>query len=143
MVTSTNGASSDGAATKKPAHGDIGRQTYEDVRALVEQGMKKTEAFAKVAKQSGRSANTVMTQYYRTAREQVDGGGVRRTARSARTGARTAAKSANQQTERLIQEAKTAIDALQAHIAELERDLERATLESRELEKIRKVLQKR
>ncbi|MFM9125851.1 MAG: hypothetical protein ACKOSO_12140 [Actinomycetota bacterium] len=143
MSTSTNGAASDGAATKKPAHGDIGRQTYEDVRALVEQGMKKTEAFAKVAKQSGRSANTVMTQYYRTAREQVDGGGVRRTARTARAGARTAAKSANQQTERLISEAKTAIDALQAHIAELERDLERATQESKELEKIRKVLHQR
>lgn len=142
MATSTNGAASNGAATK-PAHGDIGRQTYEDVRKLVEQGMKKTEAFAKVAKQSGRSANTVMTQYYRTAREQVDGGGVRRTARSARTSARTAAKSANQQTERLIQEAKTAIDALQTHIAELERDLERATQESKELEKIRKVLHKR
>lgn len=143
MATSTNGASANGAATKKPAHGDIGRQTYEDVRKLVEQGMKKTEAFAKVAKQSGRSANTVMTQYYRTAREQVDGGGVRRTARTARTSARTAAKSANQQTERLISEAKTAIDALQAHIAELERDLERATQESKELEKIRKVLHKR
>jgi phosphohistidine phosphatase SixA len=143
MATSTKGASSDGAATKKPAHGDIGRQTYEDVRKLVEQGMKKTEAFAKVAKQSGRSANTVMTQYYRTAREQVDGGGVRRTARTARTGARTAAKSANQQTERLISEAKTAIDALQAHIAELERDLERAAQESKEFEKIRKMLHKR
>ena len=69
MANSANGAASDGAATKKPPHGDIGRQTYEDVRKLVEQGMKKTEAFAKVAKESGRSANTVMTQYYRTARE--------------------------------------------------------------------------
>lgn len=142
MANSANGAASDGAATKKPPHGDIGRQTYEDVRKLVEQGMKKTEAFAKVAKESGRSANTVMTQYYRTAREQVDGGGVRRTARTARTAARTATKSANQQTDRLIHEAKTAIDALQAHIAELERELERATQESKELEKIRRVLHK-
>jgi hypothetical protein len=130
MVNSTNGAA---APTKKPARGDIGPQTYAAVRVLIDKGMNKTDAFAQVAKETGRSAATVTTTYYRIAKKQADGGGVRRTARSARA-------TATGQTERLAQDAKAAIDALHRHVASLEAQLEDLTEKSRELDRIKKVL---
>jgi hypothetical protein len=135
MTTPANDANGGDAA--KPARGDIGRQTYEDVRALIDKGMNKTEAFAKVAEETGRSAATVTTTYYRIAKRQIDGGGVRKTARSA---ARGASRSASAQTDRLIGDAKVAIDALQRHVADLERQLEEAAEKSRELDRIKRLL---
>lgn len=128
MADSTNGAT---APTK--ARGDIGPETYAQVKALIDRGMKKTDAFAQVAKETGRSAATVTTTYYRIAKRQADGGGVRRTAR-------TAKKTVNGQTEQLVREAKDALDALQRHVAKLEAQLEEAAAHSRELERIKKVL---
>ena len=67
--------------TKAP-RGSIGPETYDAVKRLIDSGMNKTEAFAKVAKETGRSAATVTTTYYRIAKQQPGGGGVRTTSRS-------------------------------------------------------------
>jgi hypothetical protein len=52
----------------QPRRGDVGRQTYEAVQRYTSQGMKATEAFARVAEETNRSAATVATAYYRMAR---------------------------------------------------------------------------
>ena len=55
--------------------GEIGKQTFEAVHALVHKsGMKTTEAFKKVAAETGRSVGTVQTSYYRIARQTPDSG---------------------------------------------------------------------
>jgi hypothetical protein len=50
----------------------IGVQTYEAVSALIREGLKPTEAFAKYGEETGKNAATVATAYYRTARGQDD-----------------------------------------------------------------------
>jgi hypothetical protein len=59
--------STNGKAPKRSRNGSIGRETYEAVEALVEDGTKKTEAFNVVAGRTGRSASTVAATYYRLA----------------------------------------------------------------------------
>ena len=69
------------ANTPEPKRGEIGKQTFEAVHALVHKsGMKTTEAFKKVASETGRSVGTVQTSYYRIAR-QTPGSGVKTRAR--------------------------------------------------------------
>ena len=50
------------------SRGSIGRDTYDRVRALVDQGMKRQEAFQRVAEDTNRTAATVQTAFYRVAR---------------------------------------------------------------------------
>jgi hypothetical protein len=135
MADSTSGAATSASTDGK--RGDIGRQTYDDVRRLIDKGMNKTEAFAEVARETGRSAATVTTTYYRMAKRQPDGGGVRKTARTA---ARSARRTASTQTDRVVQDARTAIDNLHRHIEELEGQIEELTARSKELDKIKRTL---
>ena len=68
-------------ATPETKRGEIGKQTFDAVHALVHKGgMKTTEAFKKVAAETGRSVGTVQTSYYRIAR-QTPGSGVKTRAR--------------------------------------------------------------
>ena len=61
----------------KTKRGEIGQRTFDAVHALVHKsGMKTTEAFKKVADETGRSVGTVQTSYYRIAR-QTPGSGVK------------------------------------------------------------------
>ena len=58
------------ASAPEPKRGEIGKQTFEAVHALVHKsGMKTTEAFKKVAAETGRSVGTVQASYYRIARQ--------------------------------------------------------------------------
>ena len=79
---------SDSGATSKGPRGSIGPETYAAVKKLIDAGMNKTEAFAQVAKETGRSAATVTTTYYRIAKRQPGGGGVRTSAKAAKASAR-------------------------------------------------------
>jgi hypothetical protein len=97
----------------------------------------KTEAFAQVAKETGRSAATVTTTYYRIAKRQPGGGGVRRSAKTAKAATR---KAVSGQTDRLAADARSAIDALHQHVASLEAQLEELAQKSQELERIKKAL---
>ena len=133
-TTGTSSSSTDGSP-----RGEIGRQTYDAVRRLIDTGMNKTEAFAKVAKETGRSAATVTTTYYRMARREPDGGGVRQSATAA---IRSAKSVSGAHAERLAGDARSAIDALQQRIAELERQVETFAEDSRELQRIKRALSK-
>lgn len=134
--------------TTKGPRGSVGQETYDAVTRLIAQGMTKTAAFAKVAEDTGRSTATVMTTYYRIARKQAGGGGVRvrRTAKAARTTARTSARTARKaaagQTDRLVGDAKAALDALHQHVAKLESELAELTEKSREIDRLKKAVSK-
>ena len=128
---------SDSATSPKGPRGSIGPETYAAVKKLIDAGMNKTEAFAQVAKETGRSAATVTTTYYRMAKRQPGGGGVRSSAKAAKA---TARKAVGGQTDRLAADARAAIDALHQHVAALEAQLEELAQKSQELERIKKAL---
>lgn len=48
--------------------GSVGKQTFEQVEALIKQGRSKKQAFDQIASDSGRNAGTVAANYYRVAR---------------------------------------------------------------------------
>ena len=123
------------AGSDKPKRGEIGRQTFEAVQALVRQGNRTTEAFAKVAEKTGRSAATVATAYYRVARTLPDAGGVKlrprsgpkarpRTTTTARRGRRAA--SGNRSTQAMVRDLVQAAEALGRHVENLESELAKA-----------------
>jgi hypothetical protein len=64
------------AANAKTGRGNVQRETYDRVRALLSSndGLKTREAFERVAAESGRSVGTVQTSYYRIAREDPNSG---------------------------------------------------------------------
>ena len=128
---------SDSGTTPKGPRGSIGPETYDAVKKLIDAGMNKTEAFAQVAKETGRSAATVTTTYYRIAKRKPGGGGVRTSAKSAKAATR---KAVSGQTDRLAADARAAIDALHQHVAALEAQLEELAQKSQELERIKKAL---
>ncbi len=121
------------------ARGSIGPETYAQVRRLIDRGMNKTEAFAQVARETGRSAATVTTTYYRIAKRQPGGGGVRQSAPST---TRAAKKAGEAQAERLAHDARAAIDALHKHVSALEAQLEELTAKSKELDRLKKAIGK-
>ena len=51
-----------------PRDGSIGRETFEKVEALTADGGSKSDAFKRIAQQTGRSPGTVAANYYRVAR---------------------------------------------------------------------------
>lgn len=125
--------------SQQSARGSIGPDTYAQVRRLIDRGMNKTEAFAQVARETGRSAATVTTTYYRIAKRQPGGGGVRQSVRSTTHAAK---KVGGAQAERLAHDARAAIDALHKHVSALETQLEELTAKSRELDRLKKAIGK-
>ena len=131
------------ASTPVASRGEIGKQTFEAVHALIHKsGMKTTEAFKKVAAETGRSVGTVQTSYYRIAR-QTPGSGVKtRTRKNKTTGkaavasasraSRTPWRAAGSQAEQLnamardLEERARNLRAIAASIAALEVDAEKA-----------------
>ena len=51
-----------------PRNGSVGKETFEQVEALVKQGKSKTDAFAQIASDTGRNIGTVSANYYRVSR---------------------------------------------------------------------------
>jgi hypothetical protein len=119
--------------------GQLGRQAFSEVKALIEDGKGPTEAFAIVAERTGRSAATIATAYYRIARTLPDGGGVkqrkRRGSSASTVGTRTTraatqiargrqppATQGNSTTADLLRGLGDAVDALGAHVKRLERE---------------------
>jgi hypothetical protein len=56
-----------------PRSGEIGEQTYEQVEKLVATGLNRSQAFARIADDTGRRAGTVAANYYRVARKRAGG----------------------------------------------------------------------
>src|SRR4051812_6908212 len=53
---------------KVPRDGSVGKETFDQVEALVKQGKSKSDAFKQIASDSGRNVGTVSANYYRVAR---------------------------------------------------------------------------
>jgi hypothetical protein len=105
--------------------GTIGRQTFELVHTLISSGKKPTEAFAIVASDTGRSAATVATAYYRVARTIPGGAGVKQRARRGRRAAPAAASTTRRSgttTSELLRQLVDAAAALDRHVERLERE---------------------
>ena len=122
-------ASSEHAAGGTPGgRGGIGRQTFELAHALISSGKKPTEAFAIVASDTGRSAATVATAYYRVARTIPGGAGVKQRARrgrpvaSATPAAASASRRSGTTTSELVRQLVDAAAALGQHVERLERE---------------------
>ncbi len=129
--------------------GQIGRDTYERVRALIDQGMKRSDAFQKVAEDTQRTPATVQTAFYRVARSMPDGGGVTQRPRKAKDDAASAPKRARRAAttvtaepsiEALVRDVQRALDALLDEVRR--RDAATSSLrdEAAQLRKIRQLM---
>jgi hypothetical protein len=58
----------EGDQPKRTRDGSVGRDTFQQVEALLKQGKNKTEAFKQVAADTGKNRGTVAANYYRLAR---------------------------------------------------------------------------
>ena len=121
-------ASSKGAAEgeTRSGRGTIGRETFELAHNLIRAGRKPTEAFAMIAAETGRSAATVATAYYRVARTMPGGAGVKQRARGGKSApaaaaARTA-RGSGTTTSELLRQLVDAAAALGQHVERLERE---------------------
>jgi hypothetical protein len=56
------------AQPKRTRNGSVGRDTFDQVEALVKEGKTKTEAFKQIADTTGKNSGTVAANYYRVAR---------------------------------------------------------------------------
>jgi len=120
MEASSKGAKRETAAGR----GTIGRQTFELAHVLISSGKRPTEAFAIVASDTGRSAATVATAYYRIARTIPGGAGVKQRARRGRrtAGAAPATRRSGTTTSELVRRLLDAAAALGQHVERLERE---------------------
>jgi hypothetical protein len=127
MKASSNGA---GEGETRSGRGTVGRETFELAHDLIRDGRKPTEAFAMIASDTGRSAATVATAYYRVARTMPDGAGVKQRARGGRrraTAVRAAAapsttRRSGTTTSELLRQLVDAAAALGQHVEQLERE---------------------
>lgn len=149
------------------ARGSIGRASYEAVRRHIGDGKRATEAFKLVAEQTGRSAATVQTAYYRIARSLAGGGGVQLRPRTSakpkraggsaskrasvaasaaaagsRRGSRSGVAASSPSVATLVRQLSTATEALVAHVARLEEELASARHDSERLAEIERTLRR-
>ena len=121
-------ASSTGAGPGESAAGreGVGRQTFELAHSLISSGKRPTQAFAIVAADTGRSAATVATAYYRVARTIPGGAGVkqraRRGRRSASAGPAAGTRRSGTTTSELLRQLVDAAAALGQHVERLEKE---------------------
>jgi hypothetical protein len=127
--------------------GAVGRATFDRVQQLVNNGMTRSAAFAAVAEESGRSAATVATSFYRVARQRPDGGGVKRRPRKRRDvapargpGRGRGRRAATTSTDALIAEVQRAIEALGSHLREVEKEARSLRAHSDRIDQIRRML---
>jgi hypothetical protein len=130
--------------------GTIGKATFEQVTALVNDGMTRSAAFAKVAEESERTPATVATAFYRVARDMPDGGGVRQRPRKRRAAGDAPAASKRgpgrprrtpaTDVDELLATAHRAIDALGAHLRVLDQEVRDLRDSGARVDQIRKLL---
>jgi hypothetical protein len=128
--------------------GTIGKATFEQVTALVNDGMTRSAAFAKVAEESERTPATVATAFYRVAREMPDGGGVRQRPRKRRVAADAAAaprrgrprRAPATDVDELLATAHRAIDALGTRLRALDQEARELRDNGARIDQIRNLL---
>ena len=123
--------------------GTIGKATFDRVQELVGAGASKSEAFAKVADESGRTAATVATAFYRVARSLPDGGGVKQRPRKKTASAAAPARRPREATptiDAIVADLHRGVDALAARLRAAEGELAARRDESARIDQIRKML---
>jgi hypothetical protein len=133
--------------------GSVGKATFDRVTQLVAEGKTKQEAFQTVGSETGRTAATVATAFYRVARQQPDGGGVKQRPRKRRANAAAPARTTRRgrpprarasgnsaSVDQLLGDVHRAIDALGAHIRSVEAEVRELREQSTRIEQIRKML---
>jgi hypothetical protein len=126
--------------------GEIGKQTYEAVKAHITNGRKATEAFKLVAQETGRSVGTVQTSYYRIARSLPGGGGVKLRPRGGKRAAAGAAKArapratGDASVQSLVKQLTQAAEALGAHVTRLENELAKSRHDSARLAEVQRLI---
>lgn len=100
-----------------PRDGSVGKETFDQVEALLKQGKSKSEAFAQIASDSGKNAGTVAANYYRVARAN---GSMRprrrRTSATKATSRSTARRATGRRTDRQSSNGSGEIDRLTAEL---------------------------
>ena len=114
--------------------GSVGRETYERVRGLIESGMSRTAAFAQVGADTGRSPGTVATAFYRVARQQPDGGGVRQRPRRTRTSAGAGQSATSGSSGRSSRRAAAASPSADNLVADIHRLVDQLAQQLRDLD---------
>ncbi|HVM96508.1 MAG TPA: hypothetical protein VMT89_08970 [Candidatus Acidoferrales bacterium] len=120
---------------KRGPRGQVGPQTYADVRKIVDaKGIPLVRAFEEVAKATGRKASTIAVTYYTIARKQGAGRAPKVKAAGRRGGGRpTSVKT-------ILSAVSTAIAKLETMIEQQAKEIERLRGESRLADRIRSVL---
>jgi hypothetical protein len=95
--------------------GSVGRATFERVNELVKEGLTKSQAFAKIAEETGRNSGTVSANYYRVARR--SGAGKRRRRAATRTAAEVAVAPGQTQAAKASGRGRSAKSALKPRAA--------------------------
>ena len=110
--------SGSGAPKRRGRRGGVATETYAAVERLTgEEGLSRSEAFARLGAESDRRPATVAAAYYRAARQRGQGRGSRAAVAVTRRTARTAGRARAGDAERLGQAASAAL----AELAELVR----------------------
>lgn len=130
--------------------GTIGKATFEQVTALVNEGMTRSAAFAKVAEETERTPATVATAFYRVAREMPDGGGVQQRPRKRRVASDAPAapkrgpgrprRAPATDVDELLATAHRTIDALGAHLRALDKEVRDLRDNGARIDQIRSLL---
>ena len=130
-------------AKAKPAkapHGQVGPQTYEDVRKIVDaKGIPLVRAFDEVAKATGRKASTIAVTYYTIAKKK----GLGRTAKLRKSTAPVTGRGKGMpgsSVQSILSGVSAAIAKLEGVIAEQAREIERLRGESLLAQRLRTML---
>jgi hypothetical protein len=133
------------AQPETPApRGSKGEEVFDRVNTLTTQeGINRSQAFQRVAEQSGDRPGTVAANYYRVARKR-GGEGIRPRARQARSsmsgGARRGRRSSVQDATRVIREAERALAALTELALQNDQQIAALERENRRYDEVRKIL---
>jgi hypothetical protein len=120
--------------------GAIASEIYEQVERILQEGVNKSEAFARIAGETGRRAATVAANYYRAARRRGEGAGrpAASQGRSSRGSGRRTAGGGD--SAAILERASAAIQELSELARRQEQELVRLRAESRQYEEIRTLI---
>lgn len=134
------GQGSDGASGSR--RGSVGNEIFDQVEKLMaEEGLSRTNAFARISEETGRRAGTVAANYYRVARQR--GAELQpRAPRGSRRRAGRAGGAASRDAEAALAKASEALQELSAVVRRQEKELATLRSQAEQVEKLRSVLNK-
>jgi hypothetical protein len=119
--------------------GAIASEIYEQVERILQEGVNKSEAFARIAGETGRRAATVAANYYRAARRRGEGAG-RPAASQGRSRAGGRRSAGGGDAGAILERATAAIEELTELARRQEQELVRLRAESRQYEEIKTLI---